>query len=92
MVSITSHSRDSVDVAELAAFTHRAYGLLPIPYKHGESSAEIANFLKQKCPDFMVLARAASELLGWAGLYLGDSQANLLSWHPLVIPPNPALS
>jgi len=92
MVNFTHHSRESIDVAELAAFTHRAYGLLPIPYKHGETPEAIATFLEQKCPDFIVLARAAGELLGWAGLYLGDWQANLLSWHPLVLPPDPALS
>jgi len=92
MVNFTSHSQNSIDVAELAAFTYRAYELLPIPYKHGESLAEITDFLKQRCPDFIVLARAAGEILGWAGLYLGDWQNNLLSWHPLVIPPNPAIS
>ena len=92
MVNFTHHSRESIDVAELAAFTHRAYGLLPIPYKHGETPEAIATFLEQKCPDFIVLARAAGELLGWAGLYVGDWQTNLLSWHPLVIPPDPAIA
>ncbi|HNT76305.1 MAG TPA: GNAT family N-acetyltransferase [Anaerolineae bacterium] len=92
MVNFTSHSQDSIDVAELAAFTHRAYQLLPIPYRHGETPAELENFLQQRCPDVIVLARAADALLGWAGLYLGNWQANLLSWHPLVIPPNPAIS
>ncbi len=93
MVNFTSHSRDSIDVVELAAFTHWVYRLLPIPYKHGETLAEIETFLKQDCPDFIVLARAAGALLGWAGLYhRTDSQANFLGWHPLVIPPNPAIS
>jgi ribosomal protein S18 acetylase RimI-like enzyme len=92
MINFTSHSRESINVAELAAFTQQAYRLLPIPYKHGESVEEITTFLKQRCPDFMVLAREAGALLGWAGLYLENLQANLLSWHPLVIPPNPAIS
>ena len=92
MINFTHHSPESINVAELAAFTHRAYGLLPIPYKHWETPEAVVAFLEQKCPDFIVLARAAGELLGWAGLYLGDWQANLLSWHPLVLPPNPALS
>jgi hypothetical protein len=41
MVEITGHSRDSIDVAELAAFTHQAYGRLPIPYKYGETREEL---------------------------------------------------
>ncbi len=92
MVNFISHSRASINVAELAAFTQRAYRLLHIPYQHGEGVEEITTFLKQRCPDFIVLVRAEGMLLGWAGLYLENSQANLLSWHPLVIPPNLTLS
>jgi GNAT superfamily N-acetyltransferase len=92
MVSITGHFRGSIDIAELAAFTHQVYGRLPIPYKHGETLAALTDFLEQRCPDLVVVARAAGVLLGWAGLYLGAGQANLLSWHPLVIPPNSTLS
>jgi ribosomal protein S18 acetylase RimI-like enzyme len=90
-INFTCHSRDSIDIAELAAFTYRAYSQLPIPFKHGETQEEIVNFLRKNCPDFIVQAREADGLLGWAGLYLGDARANLLSWHPLVIPPNPAI-
>ena len=95
MVDFTGHSRDSIDVAELAAFTYRAYGRLPIPYKYGETREEIAAFLesRQNCPDFIVLARAAGVLQGWAGVYhWTDSMAYFLSWHPLVIPPDAAIS
>jgi ribosomal protein S18 acetylase RimI-like enzyme len=95
MVNITGHSRDSIDVVELAAFTHQAYSKLPIPYKYGETQGEITTFLKSRrdCPDFIALARAEGVLQGWAGVYhWTDSMAYFLSWHPLVIPPNPAIS
>ena len=42
MVNITGHSRDSINVVELAAFTYQAYSTLPIPYKYGETLEEIA--------------------------------------------------
>jgi hypothetical protein len=93
MVDFTHHSRDSIDIAELAAFTYRAYSQLPIPYKYGGTQEEITNFLSKDCPDFIVLARAADGLLGWAGVFnWTDSQAYFLSWHPLVIPPNPEIA
>ena len=90
MIEYTTRTRDSIDIAELAAFTYQAYSQLPIPYKRGETQEEITNFLSKDCPDVIVHARTADELLGWAGLYLENAQANLLSWHPLVIPPDPA--
>jgi hypothetical protein len=95
MVDFTGHSRDSIDVAELVVFTHQAYSKLPVPYKYGETQEEIAAFLKSRrdCPDFIALARAAGVLQGWAGVYhWTDSMTYFLSWHPLVIPPNPAIS
>jgi ribosomal protein S18 acetylase RimI-like enzyme len=95
MLSITGHSRDSIDVVELAAFTHQAYSRLPIPYKYGETQEEITAFLKSRrhCPDFIALAREGGVLQGWAGVYhWTDSMAYFLSWHPLVIPPDPAIS
>jgi len=95
MVNFTGHSRDSIDIVELAAFTHQAYSRLPIPYKYGETQEEITAFLKSRrdCPDFIALARAGDVLQGWAGVYhWTDSMAYFLSWHPLVIPPNPAIS
>ena len=95
MVDITGHSRDSIDAVELAAFTHEAYNRLPIPYKYGETRAEITAFFKAEtdCPDFIALARAGGVLRGWAGVYnWTDSMAYFLSWHPLVIPPDPAIS
>jgi ribosomal protein S18 acetylase RimI-like enzyme len=95
MVNFTGHSHDSIDAAELAAFTYRAYSGLPIPYKYGETQEEIVAFLesRQDCPDFIALARADGVLQGWAGVYhWTDSMAYFLSWHPLVLPPNPAIS
>jgi ribosomal protein S18 acetylase RimI-like enzyme len=95
MVNITGHSRDSINVVELAAFTYQAYSTLPIPYKYGETREEITAFLQSEtdCPDFIVLAHAGGMLQGWAGVYhWTDSMAYFLSWHPLVIPPDPAVS
>jgi ribosomal protein S18 acetylase RimI-like enzyme len=95
MVNITGHSRDSIDIVELAAFTHQAYSRLPIPYRYGETQEEITAFLKSErdCPDFIALARAGGVLQGWAGVYhWTNSMAYFLSWHPLVIPPNAAIS
>ena len=95
MANITGHSQDSIDIVELAAFTHQAYSRLPIPYKYGETQEEITAFLtsKRDCPNFIALARAGGVLQGWAGVYhWTDSMAYFLSWHPLVIPPNAAIS
>jgi ribosomal protein S18 acetylase RimI-like enzyme len=95
VVKITGHSRDSIAVAELAAFTHQVYSRLPIPYKYGETQEEIAAFLRSRssCPDFMALARKGGVLAGWAGVYhWTDSMAYFLSWHPLVIPPSSEVS
>ena len=95
MLEITGHSRDSIDAGELAAFTHQAYSRLPIPYKYGETREEITAFFRSErdCPDFLALARAGGVLQGWAGVYhWTDSMAYFLSWHPLVIPPNPEIS
>ena len=95
MVTITKHSRDSIDVEELAAFTYQAYSQLPIPYKYGETLEEITAFFssRKNCPDFLALARADGALLGWAGVYhWTDSMAYFLSWHPLVIPPDPLIA
>jgi len=44
LIHFTTHSRDSIDIAELAAFTYRAYSQLPIPYKYGETLEEITAF------------------------------------------------
>ncbi|MGD8903659.1 MAG: GNAT family N-acetyltransferase [Anaerolineae bacterium] len=95
MAKITGHSRDSIDAQELAAFTHQAYSKLPIPYKYGETQEEITAILESEsdCPDFLALARTGGVLRGWAGVYQWtDSMAYFLSWHPLVIPLNPAIS
>ncbi len=95
MLEITGHSRDSIDAVELAAFTHQAYHKLPIPYKYGETQEEITAFFKSErdCPDFLALARADGVLQGWAGIYhWTDSMAYFLSWHPLVLPPDPEIS
>ena len=95
MVDFTGHSRDSIDAAELAAFTYRAYSSLPIPYKYGETPDEITAFFKsdQNCPNYIALAHKDGNLQGWAGVYhWTDSMAYFLSWHPLVLPPNPAIS
>ena len=95
MVNITGHSQDSIDIVELAAFTHQAYRRLPIPYKYGGTQEEITAFFESKrdCPDFIALARAGDVLQGWAGVYhWTNSMAYFLSWHPLVIPPNAAIS
>ena len=95
MVKITGHSRDSIDAVELAAFTHQAYSRLPIPYKYGETQEEITALLRSErdCPDFLALVRSGGVLGGWAGVYhWTDSMAYFLSWHPLVIPLNPAIS
>ena len=95
MVDFTGHSRDSFDAAELSAFTHLAYSRLPIPYKYGETQEEITAFLKSKqnCPNFIALAREKDVLKGWAGVYhWTDSMSYFLSWHPLVLPLNPAIS
>ncbi|MBN1877448.1 MAG: GNAT family N-acetyltransferase [Anaerolineae bacterium] len=91
MLSFESHSYDSIDVEELATFTHHAYSLLPIPYKYGTMWEEITFFLsnKENCPDFIALAREDGTIRGWAGVYhWTDSIAYFLSWHPLVIPPD----
>ena len=95
MVDFFSHHRDSIDAAELATFTYRAYRELPIPYKYGETEEELKAFFEseQDCPDYLALAREEGVLLGWAGLYhWTDSMAYFLSWHPLVIPLDPAIS
>jgi ribosomal protein S18 acetylase RimI-like enzyme len=78
-----------VDVAELAAWTDRAYRTLAIPYTYGSTLKEIETFLTKECPDFVALAREEETLVGWAGVYdWTESMAYLLSWHPLVLPPN----
>jgi len=93
-INFTHHSQDSIDVAELAALTYRAYSQLPIPYKYGETLEEITAFLSGKdCPDFIALAREADMLRGWAGVYKWtDSQTYFCSWHPLVLPPDPDIA
>ena len=71
------------------------YTTLPIPYKYGDTEQEIAALLEspKECPDFIALARADGVLRGWAGVYnWTDSMTYFLSWHPLVIPPDPAIS
>jgi ribosomal protein S18 acetylase RimI-like enzyme len=95
MIDYTGHSWDSIDAEELAVFTYRAYNSLPIPYKYGETQEEITDILmsEQNCPDFIALAHEGGVLQGWAGVYnWTDSMAYFLSWHPLVLPPNPAIS
>ncbi len=93
-INFTHHSPDSIDITELATFTYRAYSQLAIPYKYGETQEEITAFLSGKdCPDFIALAREADVLRGWAGVYKWtDSQTYFLSWHPLVIPPDPEVA
>ena len=44
MVNFENHSYNSIDVAELADFTYRAYSLLPIPYRYGTTLEEIVSF------------------------------------------------
>lgn len=95
MASISVHDKDSIDAAELAAFTYRAYSQLPIPYTYGDTLDEITAILasKEDCPDFIATARKDGNLQGWAGLYhWTDSMAYFLSWHPLVLPPNPVIA
>ena len=95
MINYTNHSRETIDAAELAAFTYRAYSTLPIPYKYGETQQEITAILKSEknCPNFIALAREDGVLRGWAGVYhWTESMSYFLSWHPLVLPPNPSIS
>jgi ribosomal protein S18 acetylase RimI-like enzyme len=95
MVDFTGHSRDTIDAAKLAIFTYKAYSRLPVPYKYGETQKQITAFFqsRQDCPDFIALAREDGVLRGWAGVYhWTDSMAYFLSWHPLVLPPDPAIS
>lgn len=95
MVDFTDHSRHTIDPEELAAFTYKVYHELPVPYKYGETEEELMAFFKseQDCPNYLCLARQDGVLLGWAGLYhWTDSMAYFLSWHPLVIPLDPAIS
>jgi ribosomal protein S18 acetylase RimI-like enzyme len=89
----THCSRDTIDLEELAAFTHNAYSTLSIPYKYGSTLREIEAFFVQDCPEFVATARENGKLRGWAGLFhWTDSMAYFLSWHPLVVPPDPAIS
>jgi len=93
MARFESHTQASIDIAELAAFTDRAYRTLAIPYKYGSTLREIERFLTQECPDFVAVAREEGRLAGWAGVYdWTESMAYFLSWHPLVLPPNPEIS
>jgi ribosomal protein S18 acetylase RimI-like enzyme len=93
MVNFENHTPDSIEIAELAALTYRAYGTLAIPYKYGSTLKEIETYLREECPDFIALARDEGTLVGWAGVYhWTESMAYLLSWHPLVLPPNPEIS
>ncbi len=95
MIDFTGHSRDSIDAAELAAFTYQAYSELPIPYKYGETEEELIDFFesKENCPNFLGLARRDGVLLGWAGVYhWTESMAYFLSWHPMVNPLDPVIS
>jgi len=93
MVIFETHSQDSVDIAELAAFTHRAYSTLDIPYRYGSTLDEIEAFIRNECPEFIAVAREDGALAGWAGVFhWTDSMAYFLSWHPLVVPPDPAIA
>ncbi|MBN1581814.1 MAG: GNAT family N-acetyltransferase [Anaerolineae bacterium] len=93
MLNFEVHSKGSVDAEELAAFTHRAYNILPIPYRYGSTLNEIETVLRKDCPEFIATAREDGALVGWAGVYhWTDSMAYFLSWHPLVIPPDPEIS
>ena len=93
MINFEIHSSDSIDVEELSAFTNSAYGVLPIPFKYGETLEEIKAFFRKDCPEFIAIAREGGELKGWAGVYhWTNSMAYFLSWHPLVIPPDPEIS
>jgi hypothetical protein len=93
MARFESHTQALMDRAELAAFTDRAYRTLAIPYKYGSTLREIERFLTEECPDFVAVAREEGRLAGWAGVYhWTESMAYFLSWHPLVLPPNPEIS
>jgi ribosomal protein S18 acetylase RimI-like enzyme len=93
MINLEFHSKDSLDVEELSVFTQRAYGILPVPFKYGTTLEEIRAFFRDDCPEIIAVARENGELKGWAGVYhWTKSMAYLLSWHPLVIPPNPGVS
>ena len=108
MTTYEVHSKDAVDAAEfdavelamtelataeIAAFTQRAYRALDIPYRYGSTLDEIETALREECPEFVVLAREDGALVGWAGLYhWTDSMAYFMSWHPLVIPPDPDIA
>ena len=93
MANFENHTQDSVDRAELAALTYRVYSTLAIPYKYGSTLKEIETVLGDECPDFIALAREGETLVGWAGVYhWTKSMVYFLSWHPLVLPPNPEIS
>jgi ribosomal protein S18 acetylase RimI-like enzyme len=93
MMNLEFHSKDSLDIEELSVFTQRAYDILPVPFKYGTTLDEIRAFFRNDCPEFVAVAREGGELKGWAGVYhWTKSMDYLLSWHPLVVPPNPGIS
>lgn len=89
MTTFEHHNRDSIDVEELARFTHDAYESLSIPYKYGSSLESIRSWFQdtRNCPDFISIAREGERIRGWAGVYhWTESMAYFLAWHPLVNP------
>jgi ribosomal protein S18 acetylase RimI-like enzyme len=89
MVDFEHHTRESINVDEIAEFTFNAYETLPIPYKYGDTLERIIEWFKDPgdCPDFISIARENGKIRGWSGVYhWTDSMAYYLSWHPLVIP------
>ncbi|MFW9908634.1 MAG: GNAT family N-acetyltransferase [Candidatus Thorarchaeota archaeon] len=91
MIEFEHHSRESIDVDELAEFTVLAYNTLPIPYKYGSTPENIIKWFSDPhdCPDFIAIAREDGKIRGWTGVYhWTESMAYYLAWHPLVNPPN----
>jgi ribosomal protein S18 acetylase RimI-like enzyme len=91
MVDFEHHSRNTIDVEELASFTLDTYSKLPIPYKYGNTLEKIRRWFSDPtdCPDFISIAREDGKIRGWTGAYhWTDSMIYYLAWHPLVNPPD----
>jgi len=70
-VNFPSYSQDSIDVAELAAFTPPPHPQRPIPYKHGKNPAELENFLQHRDPILRAGHRVKTALGGGTTYYVG---------------------
>jgi ribosomal protein S18 acetylase RimI-like enzyme len=91
MLEFEYHSRESIDVDTISAFTVEAYRSLPIPYRYGNSLEETKKWFSDPhhCPEYIVVAKEKDSIVGWAGVYhWTESMGYLLAWHPLVNPPN----